>query len=558
MTEQISLFDYMLEPKKITKPIRLIELFAGIGSQLKALKQVTPNVEHYKICEWAYPSICAYNAIHIKDFKSYSAGMSKDELIHAVEGISINYNSALTIEQLKKKPLEWLKNAYNNIRATNNLVDIMRVHGKDLEIRERERFEYILTYSFPCQDLSLAGRLGGMSTSQANGGTRSGLLWEVDRILGELKQDELPQILIMENVPQILNKKNIADFHRWQERLEKLGYRNYVEVLNAKDYGIPQNRRRCFMVSLLGDSSFKWPREIKLEYRLKNFLDEEVDKKYFLSEKMLRYIVSVNDKYSESQQPAKVNKTIASCITTKVERRCDVSTYVAPDLPDEIDLRQIGELDIKGHDCIKRVYDEDGLAPTIVTSSGGNHEPKIAIKNATKQGYLLAEEGDGIDIATRKGHRGTVQKGIAQTIKTEIDVGVAVKLIGGIGEKKSNGGTQYYEQNRIYDSEELATAIPAESSFHPWYGNGLLVRKLTPRECYRLMGFEKKDHDAVEAYGQADGLRYHEAGDSIVVTVLMAIFNQMINEDQSHEEIIRKYTQGLAVRRLEQSGGTVK
>lgn len=137
--KQISLFDYMLEPKRIEKKIRIIELFAGIGSQLKALRQITDNVEHYKICEWAYPSICAYNAIHIKDFTHYSAGMSKDELIHAVEGISVNYNTALTLEQLSRKPINWLRNAYDNIRATNNLVDIMRVHGKDLEIRERER-----------------------------------------------------------------------------------------------------------------------------------------------------------------------------------------------------------------------------------------------------------------------------------------------------------------------------------------------------------------------------------------------------------------------------------
>lgn len=351
-----------------------------------------------------------------------------------------------------------------------------------------------------------------MSKSQAEGGTRSGLLWEVERILGELGQDELPQILLMENVPQILNKKNLPDFHKWQSRLEELGYKNYVEVLNARDFGIPQNRKRCFMISILGDYSYDWPEPFELKYRLKDFLDSEVDKKYFLSEKMLRYIVSTNDKYSGSQQPAKVNKTIASCITTKVERRCDVSTYIAPELPDEIDLRQIGELDIKGHECIKRVYDADGISPTIVTSSGGNHEPKIAIKNATKQGYLIAEEGDGIDIAQRSGHRGTVQKGTAQTLKTEIDVGVAV-----LEEKK------------------------------------LLVRKLTPRECYKLMGFERKDHDAVEAYGQPDGQRYHEAGDSIVVTVLMAIFNQLIGEE-NHREKITNYTAKL----VEQVGGTVK
>ena len=184
--QQISLFEFMYDRKVINKPIRLIELFAGIGSQFKALKQITNNVESWKTCEWAYNSYTAYNAIHIKDFKDYSQGLSKEELIKKVRGTSMNYNDPLTDKQLNSKSIEWLRKAYNNIVATHNLVNIMEVKGDDLEIVDTDKYEYIMTYSFPCQDLSLAGKRQGMSTSQADGGTRSGLLWEVERLLNEL------------------------------------------------------------------------------------------------------------------------------------------------------------------------------------------------------------------------------------------------------------------------------------------------------------------------------------------------------------------------------------
>ena len=186
IVQQLSLWDYIYQRKIIDKPIRLIELFAGIGAQFKALKQLTNNVESWKICEWAYNSYCSYNAIHIKDFKDYSIGLSKEELIEKVRGTSTNYNDPLTDKQLKTKSIEWLRNAYNNIVATHNLINIMEVKGEDLEIVDTDKYEYILTYSFPCQDLSLAGLKKGMKTSQADGGTRSGLLWEVERLLKEL------------------------------------------------------------------------------------------------------------------------------------------------------------------------------------------------------------------------------------------------------------------------------------------------------------------------------------------------------------------------------------
>lgn len=121
---------------------------------------------------------------------------------------------------------------------------------------------------------------------QKGSGTRSGLLWEVERILDECN-GELPQVLLMENVPQVIGKKNIADFQLWRDKLEKLGYSNYVQLLNAKDYGIPQNRERCFMVSILGDWSYTFPKKFSLTVFLKDVLEENVGEKYYLSGKKI-------------------------------------------------------------------------------------------------------------------------------------------------------------------------------------------------------------------------------------------------------------------------------
>ena len=184
---QLDLFNSVRPYFKIDKPIRLIELFAGIGAQAKALEILGVPFEHWKICEWAANSIKSYNAIHIKDFTDYSKGKTKEELVEFLDGnISTNYNDPCNVA---KKNEEWLRDIYNNCIATHNLMNIMKVGSKDLEIVDTNKYCYIMTYSFPCQDLSLAGKRQGMAISQAEGGTRSGLLWEVERILDELNSN---------------------------------------------------------------------------------------------------------------------------------------------------------------------------------------------------------------------------------------------------------------------------------------------------------------------------------------------------------------------------------
>lgn len=144
---QLDLFNSVRPYFKIDKPIRLIELFAGIGAQAKALEILGVPFEHYKICEWAVPSIKAYNAIHIKDFKDYSKDKTLEEIKEYLNGnISTNYNEPCNIN---KKKEEWLRDVYNNCIATHNLMNIMKVKGGDLEVNDTDKYTYILTYSFP-------------------------------------------------------------------------------------------------------------------------------------------------------------------------------------------------------------------------------------------------------------------------------------------------------------------------------------------------------------------------------------------------------------------------
>ena len=280
---QISFFDGT-QPFRNDKPIRLIELFAGYGSQALALKYLGVPFEYYRISEWATKSIQAYKDIHAASDKiDYSKERTVDEIKRWLSGkISLDYNTPASETQINRMGERTARALYNAMQATRNIGSITQAAASDLAIEHTDKFLYIMTYSFPCQDLSAAGNGAGMSKGS---GTRSGLLWEVERLLRECR--ELPQVLLMENVPQVVGGGAIADFAQWLECLEKLGYKNYHRLMNAKDYGIPQNRNRCFMISILGDYYYTFPRTRKLQYRLKDYLDRNVDEKYYLSDAVI-------------------------------------------------------------------------------------------------------------------------------------------------------------------------------------------------------------------------------------------------------------------------------
>lgn len=533
-------FDDDIKPFKIDKPIRLIELFAGIGAQAKALENLGVEFEHYKICEFDPYAVKSYNAVHKTNFETS---------------------------------------------------DITKITADDLNIVDTDKYEYIMTYSFPCQDLSLAGKQKGMKKGE---GTRSGLLWEVERLLRELNQkgkNHLPTVLLLENVAQLLSYKNRLDFDDWCHFLSSLGYENYYKILNAKDFGIPQNRERCFMVSILGDGYYTFPKPKKLTICLKNMLEQEVDEKYFLSDKLITYF----ERHSK-------------------------------------------ECEEKGNGFRFSPTNGNGIAKTITASTNNRMDDNfIIIPEATKKGYAIAEEGDGIYIDRPHQKRGVVQKGMIQTIKTSVDdIGVVVKdtknedtlkhqlcneliesgilkegyivnhsytngLNGnnpnsrltlddyiesidgimptlttrpdclGVVVKDDSKWTEeqakmitddgnvkryidsdivdefkegqiadisfpngYNKGNRIFDLCPTINSTTTESSFiykEPFRTkniDGLRIRKLTPKECWRLMGFSDEDFDKAKKVGLSDSKLYKQAGNSIVVNVLMAIFKQML------------------------------
>ena len=505
--KQSSIFDFMLEKKLIKKPIRIIELFGGYGSQYMALKYLGANVESYKLVEWEVAAIEAYTRFH-HEYKHFEC----DDLTSALYnlGISNDGKVPMTLQQIERKSDEWKQKVYNNIRSSNNLVNILTTKGKDLEIVEKDKYEYIMTYSFPCQDLSLAGKGAGLGE-----GTRSGLLWQVERILLELKDlNELPQILLMENVPMILSPKYKDDFAKWDLALSKLGYKSYVKNLIATDYLIPQIRNRTFMISILGEYSYAFPNKLKKEYILKDFLENNVDEKYFLSDKMVKFF----------EENSRANE-------------------------------------IKGNGFRFKPHDENSkYSYTITTRAGGRKDDNfIIIPEKTKKGYAIAEDGDGVYINRPHQKRGVVQKGAIQTIKTQPnDIGVVVKDTRNLKEKLcdeliesgilKDGDviSHNYTNSAKKDNSRLSLedfiettdgTFPTLTTRGDTLGVAVFstekqkqrIRKLTPREVFRLMGVKDRDYSKIADF--SDSSLYKLAGNSIVIQVLMGIFGELLGID---------------------------
>ncbi len=285
-------------------PLRLIELFAGIGSQTQALKNIGVPHKVVAISEIDKYAIQSYEAIHGK---------------------------------------------------VNNLGDIRAIEAlPDADF---------WTYSFPCQDISVAGKGAGIKE-----GTRSGLLFEVERLLIRAAEDgTLPKYLLLENVKNLVSKKFKADFDRWLSFLSSLGYTNYWQILNAKDYGIPQNRERVFCVSIRGDHTpFVFPEKQELKLRLRDMIDEVVDEKYYLKESTIRSII--NSTFNSRRDSIKSGDGVANTLMAR--------DWKGPQCVQVGEV--VGEKWDKMHDISRRVYEPSGISPTIHCQQGGNTELKIA------------------------------------------------------------------------------------------------------------------------------------------------------------------------------------
>ena len=368
--------------------LRVFEAFAGYGSQSIALRNLGVDYEVVAISEIDKYAIKAYNALH---------------------------------------------------GSTLNLGDISKIKVEDIPKHD------LFTYSFPCQDISVAGKTRGI----IEGETRSGLLYECKRIIEHCK----PKYLLLENVKNLVCKKFKPQFDEWLKYLESLGYTNYWKVLNSKDYGVPQNRERVFVISILGEHEpYEFPKNIELEVRLKDILEDEVDEKYYLSEEIQQRFKLTNQK-----------KNIIG--TTKP------------------DFRTIGQRDI--------VYNKNGImgakAPTDYK------QPKQIL--------------DTLD------------------------------FVGGIGDKDWVGDNKklsrnYPQGNRVYSDKGIACSQTSNGGglggATGLYLTNYRIRKLTPRECFRLMGMNDYDIDKIQQAEISNTQQYKLAGNSIVVNVLEAIFKELL------------------------------
>ncbi len=379
---------------KIAKPVRLIELFAGIGSQAKALELLGVDFEHWKVCEFDDYAMKSYNAVHNTNFKTS---------------------------------------------------DIQNLTASDLEIKDKDKYEYIMTYSYPCTDISIAGKKEGM---ERNSGTRSSLLWEVERLLKEC--DNKPQILLMENVRECHNGKNAPLFFEWTSFLRSIGYKNFYTDMDAKNYGIPQTRKRCFMLSILDENAYyEFPQACGLSYSVKEFLEDKVDKKYYVKE--------------ETALP----------LIKKMEKECPSATIID---------------DTYGFDNSEVRYFPD-VCPTLRAA-------KANLK------CIVAMRGRNSDSLNQTPGASTEQR--LEKNKTNC----------------CNTITTVQKDNLIFENKQLRT--------------------LTPKEVWRLFGFEDKDVENASEF-VPDTQLYKQGGNCIVVNCLVAILGQLFKGKESvYREIAKK------------------
>lgn len=233
----------------------LVELFSGIGSQAKALKNLGCTVNTLGTCEWDLHAFIAYDAIHEScDIPESISKMTKDEILKSLSKYSLSNNGkeAMEFKTLKTYSIDTLRRIYTAIKRNKNFVDISFLKGETMP----EDID-ILTYSFPCQDLSNVGAFHGYNKGiDKDSGSRSSLLWQVGRILREMKtlNKSMPRYLLLENVPTLLSARHKKNFETWIDELKELGYKSYYFQLNASSFGLPQNRPRLLMVSVFVDN----------------------------------------------------------------------------------------------------------------------------------------------------------------------------------------------------------------------------------------------------------------------------------------------------------------
>ena len=338
--------------------------------------------------------------------------------------------------------------AFHGEPSSNFYVDVSDMDGTPY----RDSID-LMVWGSPCQDLSLAGKRKGFD------GAKSSLFREGVRIMSEV----MPKVFIFENVKGLLSSNGGADYKEVEKTFRDFGYHMAMKVVNAKEQGTAQNRERVFIVGFLdADSyhSFSFADAIPLTKTLKDYLEDFVDEKYYLSDKMIAGFISHKEKHQKKGNGfafvPKEDKDIANCLSTKNGSR-PTDNFIKEPI-----LIQAGKLDIKGNDFIKRVYNIDGICPTMTTMSGGNRQPKI------------------------------------------------LDFTNSFGENKTR---EYSDVCPTLRSEKSGLSVD----------NGFRIRRLTPKECFRLMGMRNEDIILVNSDSQS----YKIAGNGIEINTMRSILRQL-------------------------------
>lgn len=431
--------------------------------------------------------------------------------------------------------------------SDRNLGDVSKVDWEQWKAEHPGEVD-LLTYSSPCQDFSSAGlQRGGGEGS----GTRSGLLWEVERCIAALR----PKALVFENVSALVSQKFIGTFNAWQARLNEYGYTNFQQLMNAKDYGVPQNRLRIFMVSILDcKEAYYFPKPFPLEKRLKDVLEKSVAESCYLSQERIDGLVLGNEDNADNDEYVshtaamrgrdKDNPSIRGKSTSNYRQRLEVGssetsntlTSVAKDslLIEPIYAKtdryiQLGQIE-GTYESTGRVYSTSGISPTINTCCGGDREPKVLEPVVIEDFY--------------QDRQISVYEGVAPTLRSD-RAGLKVAepiVLGWVRDTKGNivsrpevdvancvtAGKRDNTQNYVLEHviEEVRKAFPNRGVLI-YNGNPYFVRKLSTRELFRLMDVEETDIDTLLAAPIPRTQHAKLAGNSIVVACLYYIFRNL-------------------------------
>tara|TARA_R110002072_G_scaffold301105_1_gene479941 strand:+ start:148 stop:1482 length:1335 start_codon:yes stop_codon:yes gene_type:complete len=381
----------------------------------------------------------------------------------------------------------------------------------------KESLDIYMT-SPPCQAFSLAGNRKGESDKR-------GVLFYNSH---EFIQENKPRYFIFENVKGLLSDAKGRTFQIWLDMLggksvngnpvifpreDATPYHIYHQVLNAKHFGVPQNRERVFIIGIRDDSdnNFHWPKPFHLVKRLKDVLETKVDKKYYLSEKMINGFLNKQTKGFENRfKPLSKNSNTITTSTTRISDNF---------ITDKI--MNVGNTNPSGNGMNGNVFDEEGIAPTLSTNKGEG----IKVKSATKKGYEIATENDSINLSnlSSETRRGRVGKEVAQTLDTACNQAVMIGAIRGRNlenpkSRKTGLETEQMLELNKYGTSNALTTVQKDNVVVDQYK----IRRLTPRECFRLMDFP----DAFKM-PCSNTQMYKQAGNSIVVNVLAEIINRL-------------------------------